>query len=92
MMSRLMKSMTAGMVLATVMLTLLVVGGVVLAVSTEHQIHIPLLLTAQSGKGADLLGLEVQATGLMVWFLALSALVSVPLALLRRSARGADQR
>ncbi|BEP13400.1 hypothetical protein acdb102_17110 [Acidothermaceae bacterium B102] len=92
MMSRLVKSMTAGMVLATAVLTLLVVGGVVLAVSTEHQVHIPLLLTARSGKGADLLGLEVQAPGLVLWFLVLSALVTLPLLLARRSARAYDPR
>lgn len=92
MMNKLVKSMTAGMVLATAVLTLLVVGGIVLAVSTAHPVHIPLLLTARSGKGTDLLGLEVQAAGMLVWFLVLSGLVTLPLLLARRSAPARDPR
>lgn len=84
MMSRLMKCVTAGMVVATVSLVLMVFGSIVFATSRGSTVKIPGLLAARSGKGADLLALSMQAPGLLVWFAGLTAVAAAPLFIARR--------
>lgn len=88
---RIVRSLTSGMVLAFGLLTLLTFGSAAYAVSTAQQIRIPMLLTARGGSGADLLGLEVQAPGVLVWFFALAAALTVALVVLRRGGTAPDR-
>ncbi|WP_432989580.1 hypothetical protein [Dactylosporangium sp. CA-233914] len=81
----------SGAVLAVFAVIVIAVGGMITAVSNERTVDIPLLLTAHSGTGQDLLSVDLNPVGLLVWLLALTVLVGLPIGLTRRrtSANGA---
>ncbi len=83
---RVVTGLVAGAGLALAVVTLLVFGSVVLAVSGGRTVTVPFLVTASSGTGRDVLGMAVEPFGILVWFLALTVLFGLPIALLRRRA------
>ncbi|WP_322778231.1 hypothetical protein [Frankia sp. Cas4] len=86
----------AGMLVGGVLLFVVIMGGVVVAVSGHHNVDIPLLMTARSGTGSDILGLAVQPVGFLLWLVAVSFIIGLPLALVGRrgsaDGRERDQR
>ncbi len=75
----------AGLALAILLVAVLAV--VVLAVQGGREVSIPLLVTATSGAGSDLLELQVNPVGTLVWLVGLSAVLALPFAAARRRVR-----
>lgn len=82
---RILVAIGAGSALGLLVTVLVAAGAIVLAVSGERSVEVPLLVGAVSGSGADLLELEVNPVGTLVWILGLSVLFAVPVALARRN-------
>jgi hypothetical protein len=88
---RLVKAFSVGIVAGTVLVFLMIIGGVVVAVSGQHNVDIPLLMSATSSSGKNILGLVVQPLGLLIWLAGLSLLTGLPLALARRNVPGRQE-
>jgi Mg/Co/Ni transporter MgtE len=83
--SRLVRALSTGFALGFALLLIIIMGGIVFAVSGRQSIKIPLLMSASSGAGKNLLGLAVQPLGFLIWLVAFSFLSGIPLALARRN-------
>jgi len=69
----------------SILITLLVImATVVLAVSGERSVEVPFLVGAQSGSGADILALQVNPLGVVLWLVGLTVILGLPVALTRR--------
>lgn len=88
---RLVKAFTVGIVAGAVLVFVIIIGGVVVAVSGQRDVDIPLLMSATSSSGKHILGLTVQPFGLLVWLTGLSLLTGLPVALARRNIPGRRQ-
>jgi len=88
---RLVKASTVGIVAGAVLVFVIMIGSVVVAVSGQRNVHIPLLMSATSSAGKHILGLSIQPFGLLVWLVGLSLLTGLPVGLARRNIPGRRQ-
>jgi hypothetical protein len=88
---RLVKAFSVGIVVGAVLVFVIIIGGVVVAVSGQRNVSIPLLMSATSSSGKSILGLAVQPFGLVAWLAGLSFLAGLPLALAHRNLPGPQE-